>query len=99
MNTYESIETRLTNGGTQRLTCLVMHPPRRKKLLSTLLGGRSTAKPHGLTESGAPGKRPVSPAQPGEAPHSVPTGIFWGIIGYAAGVITYCWIHILTTVN
>ena len=25
--------------------------------------------------------------------------VFGLIIGYAAGVITYCWIHILTTVN
>lgn len=62
MNTYESIETRLTNGGTQRLTCLVMHPVRRNRRIITAL-------------------------------------ICGIVIGYAAGVITYCWIHILTTVN
>ena len=60
MNTYESIETRLTNGGTQRLTCLVMHPPRRQTLKACIFGF---------------------------------------VIGFCAGVITYCWIHILTTVN
>ena len=39
------------------------------EIKSTFLAERSTAKPHGLTESGAPEKRPVSPRSGGGPSH------------------------------
>ena len=54
-----------------------MGPTGTKKNKSTILEGGSTAEPHGLTESGAPGKCPKA-REAGEAPLMGPTGIFRG---------------------
>ena len=60
---------------------LVLKAPCRPNPKNTILAGRSTAKPHGPTESGAPRKVPEA-REAGEAAQTLPTATFWGSLTY-----------------